>query len=1341
MKFLYLNKSQGYILATLLCLVFLGSCYFFIYVPANEKKIEEQRFRTLQNVDRNIHDKMDNSVSLIKNLLKAYDGQTETTQYLKDYIADYPSDKFTLTSNISSILSGGKRVDDSLRDAENIVVNNSTRQISITLSKPNPANTGFFQISLNYSFVQFISSLIDNPVFDEYIVISNNNIVYESFPTGIGKVIEDSLLNSKNGINGSYVKDMTAGGKEYKIFSQTVTFDSTHRWILGGLLSKHQYMKERSQLPSSLLLLMVTIVVGIVVIFPWIKLYQMGSKDRLTLTDGTSSIVVAMLLMSLMFFCFFKYNDYVRNNNISISKHILDTSISGHFYNETIQHYNILKSYDSLKKQYSLGSIVNLLQHGIRFDNSVVNTETSGSAQTDLNKLKTLLNQYKDSADIKQVFWMDSLGKEKFNWTKDKRNAPHNNFSNRNYFKNIVGNNPYYLQGDTTKKYFLDQVVSRTTGVFTSVISMPSTTGKSNVVAMSFTMRSVQDVMMPTGFSYAIIDNRGKVLYHSITSRNLNENIQNELSDSATVADCINTHSAAEFPAIYYGKSYYVRVSPMKNLPYLMVILSDSSYSDTRDIEIYSFTFSLLVLIFLFMMVQLFITFLVSSRRSFFKKQSFDTSWIGPKISFHREYILSSATNLIIIFLLVVCFKKFTLFQYIFLLLFSVTLVALFQNILFAKRYKKEGNKVNLKYKQRAVQMLSILLVVINLTAYSLLGFWHFAEIVFVELIIAIAGFGINWFSKKLTHDLRNKISPKLNYINSFALMAISCLVITSGLPVAFFYKSSYNFEQYLGIRYRQNDYAKRLMEQPNAVRYYDRTLLSMLPDTVSRKEVINSAGKYDTETKRMDRVFSAFHLAIGENVGREKTKHYFETYAADSSIVYKPAKSSGDKFVYAYKQIANSDKYLKLTSENTTYDILGPQRGWLPFAYWLFLVAGLIIFYFVIVNIVKKIFCLNLPDLEIWKELDDKILTDNNLNKFLLVIGLPGASKFKYILDQVKLQKIKWNDQQLIYDESDANVSNVYVADLLNIPRTAEMEKDEDWKNLKAEVIKPKYKMVIINHFEYNMQDEVANIAKLQLIEELMVKSKCKIIILSTIHPLSFLDSLNSGTLDKSIQDIDRWHVLMGHFRISIMPITKQFSEYKPSWHQILFSETEYTHFLQDMQQVAVGIAKGVQENEAVEKADQLAYKLQVTSQYFYMYIWQSLTKEEKFLLYDLAEDNLVNSYDDYNLTMLIAKGVIIQSNGLLRLFNRGFRNFILTAIGNSEVLKIKERIRESGNWNNLKTPLVLIILSILAFLLISQQEAYSRLLTYIAALSAGVPAVLKIFSLFDKNSAKTNG
>jgi len=47
----------------------------------------------------------------------------------------------------------------------------------------------------------------------------------------------------------------------------------------------------------------------------------------------------------------------------------------------------------------------------------------------------------------------------------------------------------------------------------------------------------------------------------------------------------------------------------------------------------------------------------------------------------------------------------------------------------------------------------------------------------------------------------------------------------------------------------------------------------------------------------------------------------------------------------------------------------------------------------------------------------------------------------------------------------------------------------------------------------------------------------------------------------------------------------------------------------------------------------------------------------------------------------------------------------------------------------------------AILAFLFASQQESYSKVITYITAFSAGIPAVLKIFSLFGTSTPQKSG
>jgi hypothetical protein len=342
------------------------------------------------------------------------------------------------------------------------------------------------------------------------------------------------------------------------------------------------------------------------------------------------------------------------------------------------------------------------------------------------------------------------------------------------------------------------------------------------------------------------------------------------------------------------------------------------------------------------------------------------------------------------------------------------------------------------------------------------------------------------------------------------------------------------------------------------------------------------------------------------------------------------------------------------------------------------------------------------------------------------------------------------------IFNSSPPEPVNYFVADMILIPNDAPAAgavsaTSNDWDEMKKEATDPKYKLVIVNHFEYDIKNQSSNKLKLTFLEDLLQKKRSKVFIISTVHPINFLDSLNQQTAaqtaatvsDRSPEhDLERWHVLLGHFKIAIEKLDDNnidISDMAPGWEKTLFYETRSGHFLNDMRAPIDARLKQHGIDQAQIDPEGLALKLGITSHYFYMYMWQSLTKEEKFLLYDLAEDGLVNPFDDYNLILLISKGLVIRGeDGILRLFNNGFRNFILTAIGSSEADQIQKQIKDNGNWSKLKTPLIILIIALLTFLFTSQQEAYTTLIKYVSIITIGVPAILKVFSLFGTDSSK---
>jgi hypothetical protein len=1184
---------------------------------------------------------------------------------------------------------------------------------------------------------------------------------------------------------------------------------------------------------------------------PWIKLYLMGSKDRLTVTDGIMAIIISMLLMSLLFFIFFKYNLSFRYGPTRDSKEVLAKSILSGLKKEVDNTYRKLKAADSL-----VAADV-LLQHN---DIKDLGKNSMAFARTDIqlsdstrSNILTLLN----SNAVNQLFWLDKAGNEKINWTASEANAPHGNFSNREYFKKIISNNYYTISNNPAAKYYLDQVISWTSGIFTSLVSVNSalsTPGNEMVAALSFNARSLDSVVLPTGYSFAVTDERGKVLYHSDKSKNLTENVLQEFSSSLQLGSYLQAKTPGTFTTDYFGKKYNVLVKPVADLPYFILILSDTAFKETRDMEIYSFTISMMVLFFAFLFIQLMSIFIVSARQSFFKNQLFDTTWIGPKRSCQKEYTLSACMNIVLILFLFLLFRRTTFLEYFFILLFTVSFIPLFLNGIFAKRYYDERKNV-LQFKLTAFICLCCLILITNVAAIRLLdrqNIFHLMLYEFAALVIAVIIYLLRNNIDKYATTLRQKISlfRRWGYINSFTFMGLTRLIVTSGIPIVFFYYSSYNYEQNLNLRYRHLNFINSLHAkftaggieqkiktnqlQPGV--YLDSSWVKNI-DLIDKQELEKEHFQpYTREQQNTIQYLKIFRLFLTDmSITEDK---FYTAYAGDSSFFFNHLLIDAgikQKGTSTYLPSQQPDKYVRIRSANLNYRFPSIFYNHHVFfkgcVFWLLLVTALVAFYFVMYNIIKKLFALNLPDMSTWKALDNKILTDKNLNNLVFVIGLPGAGKKYHIINKINNGEIKYKGkEELKYIDGDDDRSNVFIADLINIPDSTDADGDLQWQQYMRSVFNSKNKLIIVNHFEYNIQDAQTNRKKLNFLERLMLEENSNIIILSSIHPVAFLDSVMSqstGQNDAAIpgEDLERWHVLLGHYRIALLPlnfspatlkqgtsslaiagrvialkeqtrlpgarinisttnittfadddgnfllesnlippfticvslkgyITEELliekttepliielEEAFNNWKDRIRSETKYTHFLKKMQQPVIDITADITPEERLAKSDELAFKLQVTSHYFYMYIWQSLTKEEKFLLYDLAEDNLVNSFDDYNLSMLIGKGVIIRPDGTLKLFNRGFRNFILTAIGNSEAKKIKNQILDNGNWGKLKNPLMIVVFSILAFLLLSQEESYSRIITYVAALGAGVPGILKLFSIFEKPNDKMNG
>jgi hypothetical protein len=1340
-----ISKNQLTIFITLIVLILLGAAYFFIYVPGNERIVQQRHFLSLQNIERNINLKIENSLAQLKGLDTAYFSDNVYNKWsAKNYIDKYPKKDFTLLAPITSKVHADKNKLKN-RDSSYIEVDINAKQLTLFLGKNNDDRIG-----IRYNIEQFIKPLLPPDDFENYVVFyngkTNNKLLYETFPSGLNYITVDSLLETKSGLKSPGIHNLNINGTGYKIFSQPIAIDNSKEWVVAGLVSYKNYQKEKNELPLPIVLFLLTAAVGTIVSLPWIKLYHMGNKDKLTVTDGMSTMMVAMLLMSLLFITIFKYsfNFSVSANRFSSCRNLLANKITKAFNDDLNTAYSLLRCFDDCYSNGLRSNIINLGTNNAQ-NQKAPNDSTFVHLSSEYGFLKKNLFP---NVDVHQVYWLDSTGMEKDNWISENISGPHTNIGTREYFKNIINDRPNKTGAGA---YYVDQVISRTSGTFTSVIAKKSITPGRAVAAITFTAKSLDSVIMPDGYQFAIVDNTGKVRYHSKTERNLNERLTEKFADSSTLFSSLQARSDTSFDAKYYGKEYQVKIKPFKDLPYFTVIFEDLEYNNARDTEPYAFTVCMLICMVGFLVLQFCTVFIFSSKKSFFKKQHFATSWIGPKTNFHLQYNMAIICNCIIIIMMLCFFGSSSFLEYIYILLFSTTYTGICLNGIFAITYRRYNN-FSYRFKKTALIVLLAFIVVIDLAAAYTLE--NLSRLACYELILVAASL-ILYFS--WIHILKRAPGNKNNffslgnywiYTRSFALMVTTRLIITSGMPVAFFFIYAFNYEQSLETRYRQLNFVEALTQKypindpANALNYNTINGALNLPGTYSDGLFVRKIKPHSTPP--------VYHYSIEDSITTEilnnfrlyhnsiaiKSNNLNKRIAGNTAIFNNITDVNASKDFTATFYNAGSNGYLKITSGKISYPPIN-------LFFWILLIMLIGVFYFVVHKIIRKLFAIDLPSIEGWWRIDKQLLMKKNLNGALLILGPPGSDKLNKLKKNIVQGNINgFAETPLILDEKEPSKNNFFIVDMIMIS-AERLENDPDWLEHRKKALE-NHPLVIINHFDYNIKDAKTNSIKLDFLETLLQKGKSKVIIISSVHPITFLDSFNEQQSSEALSDqqtnqiseseFERWKVVLGLFRIVIEPLVTVHRNHRKASipDRAIIRETQYSKYLNHMQQMTLDTLPYVHNKGKDFVGDSIIFKLQITSHYFYNEIWQSLTKEEKFLLYDLAEDGLVNPFDDYNLSMLICKGLIIRPHGTLMLFNKGFRNFILTSIGNAEVNRIKQLVKDNGSWGNLKAPLSLAVLAILVFLIASQQESYTQIITYVTALGAGVPAVLKLFAMF---------
>lgn len=157
----------------------------------------------------------------------------------------------------------------------------------------------------------------------------------------------------------------------------------------------------------------------------------------------------------------------------------------------------------------------------------------------------------------------------------------------------------------------------------------------------------------------------------------------------------------------------------------------------------------------------------------------------------------------------------------------------------------------------------------------------------------------------------------------------------------------------------------------------------------------------------------------------------------------------------------------------------------------------------------------------------------------------------------------------------------------------------------------------------------------------------------------------------------------------------------------------------------------------------EKLILELQHEQNDLYTLYWNQCTEDEKFFLYDLSEDGVVNHPDDEVLKALSLKK-LLRLYPRLEIVNASFANFVRTTLQKEEIQKMERQEIKDGRWKHMRVLLIIIIIAALAFLSIAEENFFGRATALIGSITLLLPNLMTLLGsitrMFTKSPTPAN-
>jgi hypothetical protein len=1361
-NFSFKTRQYALTIFTVGIIAFAITTYFFIYIPRQRDNLNERNFRALSGISRNINEKLESLKQTARNYVYGslfYGYYDDTYDYKNDSKKYGKANKHTKEQREQYSASILKYLQEHyhtyLPDVTFTELSPPNYQAANEANESNapvPGSSGIlvhdtvffmnweykFAFSINLS--NYVHTLLQDDVFKNLFIIKGQKVICNSCP-GITLSDNDTLLNSLGGVQSSAVRDIEISGTRHKLFTLPFSLPNEEPVILCGIMPTHEYQQQVMSISSSAVLF---ILLGAFLLFlalPLLKFAFMSRSERMGIVDVIFSGVALVLgsavlvLVTLDTYMYWGPGKIEQDGQLSqLSDHI-----SSSFLTEIDSACAQLDIYD--KKIDSI--TVDLVSIA---DTPAVNPQLflDDRLRDSLEGIARRSALYPASYPyFHNVSWADSAGRQRFKWSTSKDLTNKIQTRDREYFVNTTADRTWIIPNKRRYGFTLESVFSWTTNENIAIISKKSNANlriwydrvywsdtlprvKAEVISLSSRLRSVMDPVLPIGFGFCIMDQAGKVIFHSNKQKNLKENFIEECGNSPDLLTAIHARTSALLMERYQNHDNRMLIRPVNDLPLFIVTFEDNDYNKTSNGQVLGLSLLLILAFFGFVCLQAFLLRLLKWKTTRLQSKKFLFEWLWPVSARHEAYHQAFLFQVGLALLLLIFAPLSGPLGTFLIFLLSSVFTCTFTYLKIDQQYEAEGGTRWHRFFDARNRWLVVTAFTLALLL-NLLASWALAPLIFF-LFEACAVLLLLAFT-----------SPRLifwkfsDFRRSYIAHQLSLLVITSILPAIFFFRVAYNKEQEFTIREGQLHFARELNEKSVSGKTYGITgsATSPGPETDVYAYPFHGTTIHDTAQQ----VPFSHYEDLFEHVAEELRPAYNHIITSNRGLMKVPADScwhwgrtAEDQLSLSYMDLQKSPgkgvDTLVITSTLRYFQLPNPFYGGLQVravVFWAGLLLLLVILAALIRFIAEKVFAMNFFRASEYSDsMEELAQTPHYLERVnVFIVGTPYSGKSA------------WLGRTFTHGAGHAFI------DLVDLSTGATLQELMD-KCAPAT-------LVIIDHFEYGNNNIDIQEKKLSLLEAVFRDKEKRILVMSAVHPLTFLEecrklyaSLRADAdakpeSDRYRHDLDRWNRILGGFYKVYFPIHASAAEKAGHTGNILDRECDGNSFLVRIKPFIRASLRGTLGSPASTHIyeEGVILKIQNVARTYYNSLWLSLTSEEQYVLYDAAQDGLLNTLNRDAITLLLNKGILTYRDRFF-LMNESFRNFILTEVSAEKAYRLEKDVNPDGTWKKFKTPLVLILMAIALFVFYTQQEIFNSVVASVTTFITGIPVLIKLISMF---------